>query len=292
MRIISLDIGGTSIKHAVVDSNGALTDKTQTPSEAKKPGGVLRAVFNIIDNRLLAEPADGIAIATAGLVDDAGKVVFAGDNFTDYSGTDLKKIVEQKFSLPTVVENDANAAAVGEYYYGAGRNSSSVFMITVGTGVGGAFIDNGKIMRGASCSAGEIGFIPVGENLKLEDLASGSAMVKKIAAAKNLSPEDVDGKQIWSWVNAKDLATLEALISMARALAKGTATVCCLLNPQTIVFGGGAIKSSDFVGSYIIAELNKLLPPPLRQNTAVKFAELGNDAGLVGAAALFAKRFG
>ena len=286
-----MDIGGTAIKHALTDAaTGEFTAKGQCPSCAKEPGGVVRTVFAVAENYLARQTVDAIAIATAGLVDETGKVVFAGDNFAEYSGTDLQNIVGKKSGLPCVVENDANAAALGEYYRGAGKGCASLFMVTVGTGVGGAFIADGKILRGASCSAGELGFIPADGGAKLEDLASGAAAMREIAAAKNSAARDISSEQIFAWARQNDTATVAALAKMCRFLARGLATVCCLLNPEVIVMGGGAMADKEYFAPLLKKEFTALLPAPLRQNTCLKFAELGNDAGLVGAATLAANK--
>ena len=287
LKYICLDIGGTTIKHALADETGQLTAKAQTPSRATVSGGIVDTVLNIVKESSAKETINGVAIATAGLVDENDRVVFAGEHFADYSGTHLSAIVEENCHLPCTVINDANAAALGEYWLGVGKGSKSMFMITVGTGVGGALIIDGHIVNGSGCSAGEIGFIPLGDGVKLEDVASGSAMTRQIAAAKHILPQDIGNKQIATWIKNNDETTLGAIKSMCRALSFGIATVCCLINPEVIVLGGGAMENETLMRPLLNKALADRLPAPLYSSTRLEFATLQNDAGAVGALKYF-----
>ena len=291
LRYICIDIGGTTIKYALADENGILREKKRIASRAKEQGGIVEQIVATVNECREKNELDGAAIATAGLVDENGTVVFAGENFVDYSGTKLRDIVEKECGLPCSVTNDANAAALGEYWRGVGKEAESMFMITVGTGIGGAFVKDGQVLFGAGCSAGEIGFLPMGDGVKLEDLASGGALMKKIAAA-NFSTKQGDEPahdpaNIFAMARANDTTTKRALQDMCRYLARGIASVCCVVNPAVVVLGGGAMSDEEYLRPLLEEELAKLLPVPLTQATRLKFAELKNDAGMIGALKYF-----
>ena len=283
-KYLCIDIGGTSVKYAVVNDDGKILRKSSVPSEAKIPGGILKNLGEIIEKN--RDGAEGAAISTAGLVDSTkGEVIFAGGNFAAYSGAKLKKFVEEKYNLPCEVENDANAAALGEYWLGGGKGNRSLFMMVVGTGLGGAFVTEGKILSGANFGAGEIGFLPASSG-KLEDAASVAALIKFVTERKKIPADRLDGEKIIALAKEGDEDALLGARRMAKALAEGAAAASCLLNPAVILLGGGIMegeKASPFIIPMTEEFFAALLPLPMRKNTVIKVAALGNDAALLGA---------
>ena len=311
---IGIDIGGTAIKYGLITGGGEFLHRGSVPTEVVTKGvpqfleklvaivkgyqqGRDKAVEELrtspANPEVLAwaEPLKGVGIATAGVVDPGtGKILFASASFPGYEGTNLKKIIEQRCLFPCTVENDVNAAALGEFWQGAGRGARSLFCITVGTGIGGALILDGKLVRGATYSAGEIGYTKIGEPGTLESLAATSALIREVAAAKNLDPQELDGQKIFAWAQDGDEIATAALDKMIARLAAGIANVCYIVNPELIILGGGIMAQTKYIGPRLDAELKKALLPLIYKGTQGVFAKLGNDAGMAGAVYNFLQR--
>ena len=203
MRILAFDIGGTFIKYAICDENFNLTDKNKVPTEAEKGGQAL--IEKIIDIILSYDDIDRVAISTAGQVDsENGIVVYSTDNIPYYTGMMVKKLIENKTKIPTFVENDVNAAALGEAKFGAAKGESDFICLTYGTGIGGAIFLNGKLYKGSSSSAAELGHMIVhaggrqctcgGEGC-YECYASAKALISNV---NKVSDKPLDAFQIFA----------------------------------------------------------------------------------------------
>lgn len=186
MAVLCLDIGGTEIK-AMLKGSDFEKDLPNFPSKAGTNAPSIKDdVLSLVDNLEGEYDIEGIAISTAGMVDyKTGIIAGHGPTFKNYKGFDWKKEIREELNIPTVVENDVKSAAMGELTFGAGKGASSAFVLTVGTGIGGALILDGKLYRGASGHAGEIGYMPF-ETDKFEALGSTSALSQK---ALRLFPE-------------------------------------------------------------------------------------------------------
>lgn len=285
---VAIDIGGTAIKYGLTDAQGNFTAKKNRPTLAREEGGagIVRKVVEIVRQYQAEMPIAGVAIDTAGIVNPVtGEIVFAGEtSFPGYSGTPLGKLVREACGGPCVVENDVNAAALGEYWQGAAKGASSAFMMTVGTGIGGCFILEGKAWHGAGFSAGEAGFMRLhGEQRIFEEAASTRAMLVEAAASHNVSPAELTGEQVFAWALAGDADAVLAIEHMVDNLAEGIANIYCLLNPEVFVLGGGVMAQQDYLRPRLEQRLEALVVPAMRTSTRLEFARLGNDAGMVGA---------
>lgn len=285
---VAIDIGGTAIKYGLTDAQGNFTAKKNRPTLAREEGGagIVRKVVEIVRQYQAEMPIAGVAIDTAGIVNPVtGEIVFAGEtSFPGYSGTPLGKLVREACGVPCVVENDVNAAALGEYWQGAAKGASSAFMMTVGTGIGGCFILEGKAWHGAGFSAGEAGFMRLhGEQRIFEEAASTRAMLVEAAASHNVSPAELTGEQVFAWALAGDADAVLAIEHMVDNLAEGIANIYCLLNPEVFVLGGGVMAQQDYLRPRLEQRLEALVVPAMRMSTRLEFARLGNDAGMVGA---------
>lgn len=291
---VCIDIGGTAIKYGLADEQGTFLDKGSVATEvlAKGAGHIVQTAENIVKQYSKRYSLSGIAVSTAGMVNpDTGEIIYAAAHFPGYTGTRLKEQLEEKCQLPCTVENDVNAAGLGEYWRGAGQGSNSLFCLTVGTGIGGCSILGGQVITGSSFSAGEIGYLRIGEAAgTLEELASVTALIKEVASAKNIPIVDMDGKRVFSMAKAGDTIAIAAIGRMLGRLAQGIANICYVLNPELVIVGGGIMAQTDFIRPRLMENLQQMVLPVVWKNTRLEFARLGNDAGMVGALYNFLQR--
>lgn len=286
-RTAVLDIGGTSIKSGLV-ADGLLTHFLETPTEAKRGGAfVMERAAQILEGL----PAfDRIGISTAGQVEvGEGRIRFANENIPGYTGMPVKALMEQRFQVPCLVDNDVNAAALGEGAAGAAKGISDYLCLTFGTGIGGAIVLGGRIFYGSSCSAGEVGHMVThaggrpcgcGQRGCYEQYASTTALVR---AASAFCPEITDGRTLFDHLDVPGVAG--ALENWMEEILAGLATLTHIFNPGLIVLGGGILRE-ERISSYLQAHFPQRIMESYRGVRLVP-AMLGNKAGLYGAAALF-----
>lgn len=285
MKILVFDIGGTSIKHGIC-LDGELTQVRETPTDAKKGARhVMETVISLI--KYTDIDYEAIGISTAGQVNSSsGSIIYANQNIPGYTGTQIRKELEELFHVPVMVENDVNTAAMGEAIYGAGQPFDSFLMLTYGTGVGGAIINNRQIYHGSSYSAGEFGAITTHSDARFagddyfdgcyEKYASTTALVK---LAMEYRQELNDGKKIFASLD--DPKVLEIVDRWADEIMLGLSALTHIFNPSCIILGGG-IMVQPLIQEKIEAKKERFIMPSFAH---VKFlaARLGNSAGLLGA---------
>lgn len=283
---ICVDVGGTAIKYGLVDGTGGFTSRGSIPSEAKRYGGpgIVRKVRHIIAAAAVSETLEGIAISTAGIVDaEEGRVRYAmAESIPAYTGTAWRERLTREFHLPCAVENDVNCAALGEMWLGAGRGCTSLFCMTVGTSIGGCAVYNGRIIRGAADSAGEIAYmrIPGG---RMHELVSAARLIRDVAQARGMREENLDGPTVFEWAAKGDAAAQQALCTLTEHLADGISNVIAVLNPQAVILGGGIMAQERLLRPLLEKALRERLIPDVYQHTKIAFAALRNDAGMLGA---------
>ena len=291
--LVCIDIGGTSIKYGVAsDESHGITfhEQQEIPTRAKeiKGVGIQNAVLQIVQEIKAKYAIKGVAISTAGMVDPIkGVVLHANENIPEYTGINLKQSVETTFSIPCSVENDVNAAALGEFFYGAAQGCTSALCLTIGTGIGGAIILNGDIYRGPSLSAGEIGYMLV-KGQMFEAIASTSALVARLQSKLPHIP-NLDGKLIFQEAHKGTSPYVEEIDDMCDILAQGISNAVYVLNPQKIILGGGIMAQKDYLLPRIHQALQKYLTPYVFQHTELVAAQLSNNAGMAGAYAFWKK---
>lgn len=294
MAIMVLDIGGTAIKSGLY-IDGALTDIRETPTESHKGGAhVVNRAKEIITDYQQRSAFERIGISTAGQVDPVrGEIIYANENIPGYTGTKLKEIMEQQFHVPACVENDVNAAAIGESVFGAGKGYKEFVCLTYGTGVGGAIFTNGKLYTGSSFSAGEFGAIVThpearfaGQNIFsgcYEEYASTTALVKN---AKRFDSSLSNGRKIFERFDEPDVKAL--VDRWILEIVYGLTTIIHILNPECAILGGG-IMEQPYVLEQLREKLYSNLISSFRQ-VKIEKAALGNHAGMLGAAVLHERR--
>lgn len=283
-KVLSFDIGGTSIKYGIVTTDGNVLWKSEMDTEAELGAeNILYKIKEKIKKVKESEEILGVAISTAGIVDsENGVIAEANGTIKGYKGFRIKEIIEKEFDLRTTVENDVNCAALGELWRGAARGKNNVFCITIGTGVGGAVIINGKILKGNTFSTGEIGYLNIG-NGKLDDLGSTSGIVSRVAKRKEIDINDINGKIIFDLAKKGDKISIEEIDNMIDKISTTISIIAYIINPEVIVLGGGITKQKDYLLPKFKESTEKKVIPYIYDRLEIRLAELENTAGMIGA---------
>ena len=283
-KYVGIDIGGTAIKYGLIDENGNILCKKEMKTEAHKGGpAILEKAIGIVEEFVTAENVTGICISTAGMVDTKkGEIFYAAPLIPDYTGTKFKETMEMRFGIPCEVENDVNCAGLAEYMSGASKGSEAAVMLTIGTGIGGSLIINGKVFHGFSGSACEVGYMHL-DGSDFQTLGAASVLAKKVAETKCESEEIWDGYHIFEEAKKGDIVCNRAIDEMADVLGKGIANICYVVNPEVVVLGGGVMAQEVFLKEKIENAVNRYLVSSIAEHTRIVFARHRNDAGMLGA---------
>jgi glucokinase len=302
--LIGIDLGGTAIKYGLVSAEGKLVFENQLPTQADC--GAETVILNIVEAvKIVQNKAGelklstvGIGIGTPGLVDKTNRIVLGGaDNIVGWSQVFLANKIEEVCQLPTFISNDANLMGLGEQAYGAAKNCSDVVFITIGTGIGGAIIIDGKLFGGYDNRGTELGHIPLfmdgiscscGSVGCLEAYASTSALIQQFNDKCNkLNTSfgiEITGKLISEFYHHNNSIAVECLTNHWAYLGRGIAGLVNIFSPQKVVIGGGISESGDFYLKNLEKEFRKYVMPDCAVNTQLCLAQLGNKAGILGAA--------
>ncbi|MHB1405906.1 MAG: ROK family glucokinase [Desulfitobacteriaceae bacterium] len=314
--IIGIDVGGTSIKMGLIDQEGHILHTQESPTPLQEGYRKVLDAFNNMSEKLLQETAYhwenivGVGIGVPAFLDLSKGIVVEAVNLGWYQ-VPLKEELERMWNVPVMVENDANAAALGEMWIGAGKGASNLICLTLGTGVGGGVIINGDIYHGVNGSAGEVGHIKVreqggrtcncGKQGCLETEASATAIaldaleqVGRMSAGALKEEYDragtITAKSVIELANLGD-STCRAIIAKAgTVLGNALANMCYLLNPEKVVIGGGVSSAGDILFDPLVKAFQSAVLPRVAENTSIVAAKLGNQAGMVGAAWLIYKK--
>lgn len=292
MKIIGIDIGGTTIKADLYDDFGtSLNQFKEIETIIDYDLGtnqILNQVCDLIGEYILNYSIDGVGISTAGVVNaNTGEIIYAGYTIPGYIGVNFTSEIEKRFGLSTFVENDVNCAALGELWKGQAQDKKNVVMVTIGTGIGGSIIVNGQIVNGFNYTAGEVGYIPVG-NSDWQSKASTTALIH-LYEKKSLKTNQT-GRTFFTDLSSGDKVAKETFEIFVENLTKGLLTISYLLNPEILILGGGILAKKDILLPEIQSSLaknamdNRFLPKN------VVAATLGNEAGRIGAVKNFLDR--
>ncbi len=292
-KSIGIEISRTSVNAVVVDSSGTvLASRRVLLGEGDNS---IAGLDSIVDD-LRAGHSDiaSIGIAVPGLVDRRTRRVAFSTNIPANVDAEIASELETATGLKVSIENDANAAAFGEYSVGAGRGSVNMFYATLGDGVGGAFIFGGGIWRGTSGFAGEFGYVPINsEGTRLEDVASSANIIRRTRARfhqdstsslSRISEEEIDLQEIIKAAENEDDFAQLMLERTGTYVGTGIASVINLLNIEKIVIGGEIMQAKHLVLNAIVERARELSFAPSFSSTAIVEGELGHDAAAIGAA--------
>ena len=279
-----IDIGGTMIKYGLIDESGQILQSEKKPTEAHLGGsGIIQKVEEIIDTYLIKNHLVGIALSSAGMVDpEKGEIFHAGPQIPNYAGTQFKKILEDKYKIPCEIENDVNCAGLAEVISGAAVNSQVTICLTIGTGIGGCILIGEEVFHGYSNSACEVGYMNMGSK-EFQQLGATTELVRKVAERKNESESLWDGYRIFEEAKQGDTICIEAIDEMIEILTTGIATICYVINPQTVVLGGGIMGQEVYLKEKMQESLKSKLVPSIAEKTTLTFAHHQNNAGMLGA---------
>jgi glucokinase len=308
---IGIDVGGTKIAAGVVDANGTIGARTHRDTPADSVDATAEAIIDAAAELIAAhDDVEAVGIGAAGFVSSDRSTVLFAPNLA-WRDEPLGARVGEKLKIPVVVENDANAAAWGEFAFGAAREAEHMVCVTVGTGIGGGVVIDGQLLRGAHGVAAELGHMRVvpgghrcgcGARGCWEQYASGRALVREgraqaesgsLSAAQMLSvcgitdPAELTGPMITEAAAAGDPCAVELLEDLGRWLGEGLASIATLFDPTTVVIGGGVSAAKELLMKSAQVAFEKNLPAKAnRPHPTFGLAQLGNDAGLIGAADL------
>lgn len=295
---IGVDLGGTNLRVAAVSDNGTMLDKVaHSTTYSKGPVGVVDDMVQIIReirDRYGADGLTGVGIGVPGFIDMDEGVIIGSANLPGFQGFPVRDVIQQHLGTTIILENDANAAALGESWIGAGKNVKDLILITLGTGIGGGIIVDGKILRGFRGMAGEIGHMTVfpdgnpcgcGNCGCLEKHASASA-IAAMASMMGIATTKFSAHEVFELAQAGNTRAQLVFESMGRSLGIAIANLVNLFNFPLYLLSGGPLPAWEFFAPTMFAEISKRSFTFGRTGARVEKAVLGSDAGLFGAAYL------
>ena len=287
MNILAIDIGGTMIKYGLVSSDGKIlsTDKIKTES-SKGLNNILNKIDNIFKRYKENNPV-GIAVSGTGQINGMiGKVIGGNPIIPNWIGTNLVKILEEKYNLPAVLENDVNCVVLGEKWIGAGKDLSNFICLTIGTGIGGGIILNNQLFRGENFVAGEFGHTLIKKG-EFEQFASTTALIRLV---KEKTGKILNGKEIFDLEKKEIVEYQEVISEWIENLTDGLSSIVYCFNPANIILGGGVIEQGEPLINRIKNSLFKKIGPQFKEKLNITQAKLGNNAGMIGASYLLLEK--
>lgn len=315
-KIIGIDLGGTTIKFAILTLDGEVQQKWSIETNILDEGShIVPDIIESVNHRISLYGMDkadfvGIGMGTPGSVDIEKGTVIGAYNLNWTTLQSVKEQIEAGTGIPYALDNDANVAALGERWKGAGENDPDVVFITLGTGVGGGIVAEGKLLHGTAGCAGEVGHATVdpngfdctcGKKGCLETVASATGVVRlarklseEYAGSSQLKQMIDDGqavtsKDVFEYAENNDPFALIVVDKVCFYLGLALGNIGNVLNPSAIVIGGGVSAAGEFLRSRVEKYFEEFTFPQVRESTKIKLAELGNEAGVIGAASLALK---
>jgi len=319
---IGIDLGGTAIKGAIIGETGIIGDVTRVPTEANKGGQqVMSNILTLIDDlvKKSGRPASsfiGVGIGTPGFVGSDGTILGGAENLPGWKGTQIYAPITEKFGLKVSGANDVTAVALSELMFGAGRGVKNIVCFALGTGVGGGIVTDGKLYKGTHGMAGEIGHIvvetdgvqcPCGQKGCVERYASATGIVQiavemskkasdseltPFATAVRSNPAEVTSKMVYEHVAMADAIALKVHHKACDMLGRAVGIMINALSPDRVVLGGGVMMAGEIILDAVKTYASRHCWPAIFERCEIVPAQMGEDAGVMGAGALAFEEFG
>lgn len=297
------DIGGTDLKFGIVRSDGTLLCQTKIPTPYGQADRLTDAMCDLVIAHRDKYPVAAIGIGCTGYADKKAGILRQVDNL-GMPEIRFREKLEERLHLPVRVDNDVQVALIAEHRQGAGQNARDLIYVALGTGVGGAFLLDGRFYRGHANGGGEIGHLVIraggrlcscGMRGCLEQYASVAALIKDVKKAYRKQgrleqAEIVDGKSIFAALRANDALTWSVYAKFLDYLSVGLISLMSLFEPEKIIIGGAFSNEGDYFAGHVTGALMKLdTYPQYYANIKVEMARLGNQAGMIGAGLMFSE---
>lgn len=309
--LVGIDIGGTKIAVSIGTRSGKILDRIVFSSEQGKFATqsiqkIQTSLTSLLDrHHMKRQDILGVGVGMPGAIHPKTQIILKSPNLPSWEGISLGKVLHQKLKLPVSVENDANAAALGEFFFGYGRKTNHFIYMTVSTGIGSGIVVNGQLLRGEKGTAGEVGHMtmvrggnpcPCGKRGCLEAYSSGTAMANYVKQAlkagrssrffRKVKPMNITGQLVAEAANQKDSLAIEARSSAADYLGIALANLVNLLNPKRIILGGGVMEQTNHFWMPMMAALKREAWPMAFKSCEILRSKLGTHVGDLGAMAL------
>ena len=315
-KSIGIDLGGTTIKGAIMSEDGVCEHITRVPTEAAQGGErVLANILSLIDelikkSGLPARDFVGVGFGTPGFVDEDGTILGGAENLPGWKGTQVYKPIMERFGLKASGANDVTSVALAELKFGAGKGVNNIVCFALGTGVGGGIVTDGKLYKGTHGMAGEVGHIVVetdgiqcacGQKGCVERYVSATGIVNlalqyaKEASADELTPfakavradsSNVTSKMVYDYAAAGDAVALKVHHKACDMLARAVGVLLNTLSPDRVVLGGGVMMAGNIILDTVKEYTKRHCWPNIYERCEIVMAQMGEDAGVMGAAAM------
>ena len=293
MYTCGIDIGGTKIAAGLVSAEGELSRRIERPTNPSDPQAIIDTVVAMVAELDGDEVARAVGVAAAAFLDRTRDRVYFAPNiaWTDFP---LQDVLQQRLGRPVTLENDANAAGWAEFQFGAAKHAHSMVMLTMGTGVGGAIVEDGRLLIGGFGAGGELGHIIIepdgllcgcGNRGCLEQYASGTALMRE--ARSDLGRPELTSEEMTELLVAGDSAAIAVLHRVCDAMGRGITSLVAVTDPEVVVIGGGVAKAGALVSDPITESFRRHYGAYDRRPVPrIVVATMGNSAGVIGAADL------
>ncbi|MBD0344938.1 MAG: ROK family protein [Coleofasciculus sp. Co-bin14] len=293
-EVIGIDLGGTAIKlgrfrqdGTCLQSLSVATPQPATPTAVVEVMAEAITLLSSANAHLDPKPKIiAIGIGTPGPADAAGRIAKVAINLVGWHDVPLADILEAKTGCPTVIANDANCAGLGEAWLGAGRRFSNLILLTLGTGVGGAIVLDGKLFTGHQGTAGELGLITLNPDGPMCNSGNQGSLEQYVSVQAIRRRTGKEPAELGAMAREGNKFALDFWESYGQDLGAGLASLIYVLTPEAVIIGGGVSASAEFFFPAALAEIERRVLPTSRAGLQLLTAELGNQAGIVGAAKL------
>lgn len=306
-KIVGIDLGGTMVKIGIVNSNGEILRKDEIETRLELGfQKVVERICNKIKEIVDLKDVKAVGIGSPGSIDHDKGIIKFSPNFPGWNNVPLKDEIEKHLNVPVFIENDANSAALGEKWFGEGKNKDHIVVLTLGTGIGGGVITHGKLLTGSDGIGAELGHMIVdphgpicgcGNYGCLEAMASATALIryanesrKRFPGSKIFELESqrnvLGAREIFDAYRANDKLAIRIFDTFVDAMSVGITSIIHIFNPQVVILGGGMSRSADLFIPKIREKVSMRVIPSFMGTFEIVGSRLGNDAGILGAAAI------